>query len=156
MSEGTAVTDHIKNGAGPDVDGDFSTFEELCDETRFQFSTDVLEIPEVQARLLLRTLSVEERESLPGIAELMEEDKSGNRTEKAIKASAMTFSVIVHKPKLTPEQAEQFIGKWPAAAFDRLSTAYRKLVGDAEEESAAYATFPGDEAADDPSPAASE
>jgi hypothetical protein len=119
------------------------TASDLRDRSRFQFREEELELPELGGSVLLRSLSVEEREMLPDPTLLSEIDDKGERTQAAIKASAETFSLIVADPKVSAGEALEFLSEWPAEAFDKITQAYGRLVGDAEEERAAYAEFPG-------------
>jgi len=115
--------------------------EELADRTRFKFREEELEIPEIGGSIVLKTLSVREREQLPDPVDLTEVDDLGERTRKAIRSAAETFAVIVVEPNVTVEQAEKFLGDWPAEAFDRISEAYAKLVGNRLEADAAASEF---------------
>jgi DnaJ-domain-containing protein 1 len=116
--------------------------DELADRARFRFREEELEIPEVGGSIVLKSLSVREREMLPDPTELLEVDDVGERTKRAIKNAAQVFSVIVAEPEVTPEQAEEFLGDWPADAFDRVTSAYGDLVGGKEDEKAAASAFP--------------
>lgn len=111
--------------------------EALADRTRFRFKEEVLEIPELGGSIKLKSLSVEEREALPGLVD--EDDESANAVAKL----AQVFSVIVAEPKVTPEEAEKFLGDWPAEALDRIVAKYGELTGNKEEEQAAAAEFQG-------------
>lgn len=118
--------------------------EQLADRSRFKFRDTTLEIPEIGGSVVLKSLTVRERESLPDISDsdVMDTDDRGKRTKKAIKNSAIAFSIIVKEPDVTAEQAEEFLGDWPAEALDRITVAYRELVGNKEEAAAATAEFP--------------
>jgi hypothetical protein len=118
--------------------------DDLADRTRYRFREEVLEVPELGGSIVIRSLTVRQREALPSPLELMEIDDEGKRTEAAMDAAGTTFAQIIAEPKLTEEQARSFIGDWPAEAYDRVTEAYRKLVGDDEEEvvQAAAAEFP--------------
>jgi hypothetical protein len=109
------------------------SLEDLADRTKFRFREETLEIPEIGGTIQLRSLSVKEREDLPNPGELAEVDDKGERTKRAVRAAAETFSIIVSDPKVTADQAEQFLGDWPVEAFDRITAAYAKLVGSEEE-----------------------
>lgn len=115
---------------------------DLADKTRFKFREHEIEVPELDGNLVLRSLTVAERESLPDPAELEELDDEGERTEKAMEATAKVFSIIVAEPKVSFEQARDFIPTWPAEALDRVTAAYRLFVGNKEEVTAAGAEFP--------------
>jgi len=130
--------DHPENGGGPRR----LTVEDLANRTRFRFREEELEVPEIGGTLVLKSLSVREREMLPDAEELQETDDAGQRTQQAIRNAAQVFAVIVAQPKVSPEEAEQFLGDWPAEAFDRVTAAYGELVGNREEEKAAAAEFP--------------
>lgn len=116
--------------------------EQLADRSRFKFRDTTLEIPEIGGSIVIKSLTVRERESLPDISDVMDTDDRGKRTRKAIKNSAIAFSIIVKEPDVTAEQAEEFLGDWPAEALDRLTVAYRDLVGNKEEAAAASGEFP--------------
>ena len=126
------------NGHRPEI----LSVDDLADRTRFRFREEVLEVPEIGGKLVLKSLSVREREMLPNPEDLEEKDDKGERTKQALHNAAEVFAVIVAEPKVTVEQAEAFLGDWPAEAFDRVTGAYGKLVGTEEEVQAAAAEFP--------------
>jgi len=156
MSEGTQSYEVLKTGEPPTVeaptvelpakngkrDTGMLSAADLADRSRFDFRYEVVELPEIGGKIKLKSLSVEEREMLPDLRKLSEEDDVGKRTEGAIKAAAFTFALIVAEPKVTAEEAEKFLGDWPAKAYDRVNEAYDKLLGGGEEEKAAYREFP--------------
>jgi len=117
--------------------------DDLADRTRFRFREEAVEIPEIGGKVVLKSLSVREREMLPDASELSEVDDLGKRTEKALQNAAQTFSVIVVDPKIDPDGWAKFIGDWPAEAFDRITAAYGELVGTEGEVQAAADEFPG-------------
>jgi hypothetical protein len=132
MSEGTN-----QNGGG------MLSAEQLADKTRFRFRESVLDLTDtIGGKITLKSLSVREREELPDAVDLTEVTDTGERTQKAISSAAQVFAVIVSEPKVTVEQAEQFLGDWPAEAFDAVTAAYGQMVGNREEAKAAAGEFP--------------
>lgn len=116
--------------------------EDLANKTRFKFREEELELPQIGGKIVLKSLSVREREELPDPVDLSEVDDRGERSQRAINSAAQVFAVIVSEPKVTVEQAEQFLGDWPADAFDAVTEAYGRMVGNKEEAAAAAAEFP--------------
>lgn len=150
-AEGQTIIDE----ATPDVDVKLAlaktqtlSADDLADRTRFRFREVVLEVPEIGGNLTLKSLSVREREMLPDPTELLEVDDLGERTQAAIKNAAQVFSVIVAEPRVSAEVAEQFLGDWPAEAFDRVTAAYGELVGSNEEVDLAAKEFPDERGAE--------
>src|SRR4051794_4712751 len=117
MSEGTNGQD---NGGSDDIKQKVAdavpvaTAEQLAERTRFKFREETLEIPEIGLSVILKSLSVRERESLPDPSDLSEVDDKGERTQRAIQSSAEVFAVIVAQPKVPVEQAVEFLPDWPA------------------------------------------
>lgn len=147
MSEGQTQTKPktTDNGSGPQ--NAIATLADLRDKDRFQFKESILEIPELGgAKIVLRSLSVREREMLPGLEDIKETDDKGKRTKAAIRAAAETYSVLVHEPKLSAEDWESFLGDWPTEGYDRVSRAYGEMIGESDEEAReARAAFPGED-----------
>lgn len=114
-----------------------ATAEDLRNTAKFRFKTETLPIPEVGVSLVLRSLSIRQREDLPDI-----DPEADVTTEETIAKLAETFSIIVHQPKVTAEEAQVFLGDWPAEALDRLMVAYVQMQGSKEEEAVAYGAFP--------------
>jgi hypothetical protein len=118
------------------------TKDQLADRTRFKFREQELEIPEIGGSLVLKSLSVRERELLPDPEALGKIDDEGKRTEQALRDAGLVFSCIVSEPEVTPEEASEFLADWPAEAFDRVTKAYGELIGTEEEARTAREEFP--------------
>lgn len=132
MSEGTSTSNGNK----------VLSAEELADKTRFKFREETLDLPGIQGKIVLKSLSVREREELPDPVDLTEVTDRGERTKQAIESAAKVFAVIVAEPRVTAEQAAKFLGDWPAEAFDAVTEAYGDMVGNKEEAKAAAGEFP--------------
>lgn len=137
MSEGTSESTSSKSNGHRVLSA-----EDLANKTRFKFREEELELPQIGGKIVLKSLSVREREELPDPVDLSEVDDRGERSQRAINSAAQVFAVIVSEPKVTVEQAEQFLGDWPADAFDAVTEAYGRMVGNKEEAAAAAAEFP--------------
>lgn len=114
------------------------TKEALADRSRFQFKHEELELPEIGGYIVLKTLSVAERDSLPDLV-----DKDGEPDVSTPKLAAI-FAAAVAEPKLTAAEAEEFLGAWPAAALDKVIEKFGELAGGEKEQSAAAGAFPGE------------
>lgn len=114
------------------------TKEALADRSRFQFRSEELELPELDGYVVLKSLSVEERDNLPELT-----DKDGN-PDVSIGKLAAIFAAAVDQPKLTPAEAEEFLGSWPATALDRVIEKFGEIAGNETERSAAAREFPGE------------
>lgn len=115
------------------------TKEELADRARFQFREQEVELPELDGYVVLRALSVEEREALPDLV-----DKDGN-PDLSTDNLAAVFAAALKTPELSTAEAKEFVKDWPAAALDRVITAFGDLNGTREEQKAAAGTFPDGE-----------
>jgi hypothetical protein len=119
------------------------TAEDLADESRFQFRRKEVEVPEIGGKVTLKTLSVAEREALPPL--VGEDDEKESEANKRL---AKALSLIMVEPNVTPEQAEAFLGRWPAGAWDRIVVAYLELAtgqpdaDEKKEDRVARGTFP--------------
>lgn len=105
------------------------TKEELGDRSRYEFVREELEIPELGGSVEVKTLSVKERNELPDIA--------GMKRRERIKGFSKIFSFAVSDPKLTPEEAEEFLGDLPIQALDAVMEKFGEMLGIADEEDAA-------------------
>jgi hypothetical protein len=114
------------------------TKEALADRSRFQFRSEELELPELDGFVVLKALSVEERDNLPDLT-----DDAGN-PDVSIGKLAAIFAAAVDQPKLTAEEAEEFLGSWPASALDRVIEKFGEIAGNETERSAAAREFPGE------------
>lgn len=111
--------------------------EALADASRFQFVTDKVDLPEIGGFLVLKTLSVKERDGLPDLV-----DKDGN-PDVSIPKLAAIFATAVSDPDVTQEEAEAFLPGWPATALDKVIEKFGELVGVGEDEAAkAAGAFP--------------
>lgn len=113
------------------------TKEALADRSRFQFRKEELELPELDGFVVLKALSVEERDELPDLT-----DKDGN-PDVSIPKLAAIFAAAVAEPDVTAKEAEVWLGGWPASALDRVIEKFGEIAGNEEERSAAAGEFPG-------------
>jgi hypothetical protein len=125
-----------ENGSG---ELPLATKEDLADTGKFQWKRERLELPEIGSAIMLKTLSVEERDALPELS-----DADGN-PDGSIPKLAAVFAAVVETPKLTKQEAEATLRKWPAEALDKVLVEFGKLAGGEEEAREAAGTFPADE-----------
>lgn len=111
------------------------TKEQLAEKTRFRFKEQTLELPELGGSIVLKSLTVGEREALPDLTD------ADGKPDAGIPKIAALFAAIVADPKVTTQEAEEFLPGWPAEALDALLVAYGKLAGTEEEAAAAAAEF---------------
>ena len=124
------------------------TKEALADRTRFQFKKEKLDLSEwiTGVVLELKTLSVKERDDLPELV-----DAEGNASVTidklaAVFAAVVDNAVVDGQPLggLSKEEAQGFLGAWPADALDQVIQKFGELTGDREEQRKAASAFPGD------------
>jgi len=115
------------------------TKEALADRSRFQFRSEELEIPELDGYVVVKQLSVEERDNLPELT-----GPDGKTPDVSIDKLAAIFVAAVSEPKLTKDEAVAFLGAWPASALDRVIEKFGEIAGNEEERSAAAREFPGE------------
>ncbi|RPH37044.1 MAG: hypothetical protein EHM90_00405 [Chloroflexi bacterium] len=137
MSEGVPAPQTDPRTVGEPSNGDgpmFLSASQLADRSRFKFRTKVVDLPEIGGKIEIRSLTIAEREQLPTLADMKDIDDKGERTEHAVASAAETFSVIVSNPEVSAAQAKEFLGSWPAEAFDRVVEEFGELVADGKEE----------------------
>lgn len=124
------------------------TKEALADRSRFQFKKENLDLGEwiTGVVLELKTLSVRERDDLP---DLVGDDGQADVTIPklaAVFAAVVDNATVDGQPlgRLTKEEAEGFLGQWPAEALDKVIEKFGELTGDKEEQRKAASAFPGD------------
>lgn len=117
----------------------FLSKDQLANASKFSFDEEVLELPEIDGgKIMLKTLSVDERDSLPDLV-----NPDGSDASSTAKLAAY-FSACVKTPDVTAEEAEKFLGKWPATALDKVLKKFAEMAGATkEEQSAAAGEFPG-------------
>jgi hypothetical protein len=120
------------------------TAEDLANKVRFKFRETELDLTDkgVPGIIVLKSLTVREREQLPDPVDLTEVDDRGERTRRALESAGEVFALIVAQPKVTAEAAAEFLGDWPTEAYDAISEAYGSMVGNREEAQAAAGEFP--------------
>lgn len=112
------------------------TKDQLADRSRYQFRDKEVDIPELGGSVLVKTLSVAERDKLPDLTD--ENGKSIATVEKL----AELFVAVVNDPELTLDEAKAFLGDLPATAFDRVVEAFGELVGTKEDADKTVREFP--------------
>lgn len=115
------------------------TKDQLADRTRFQWREQEVELDELGGYVVLVALSVEAREALPDLV-----DKDGVPVLTSENLAAV-LAAACKEPKLTADEAKEFVSDWPASAIDKVITAFGDLNGTREEQSAAAGTFPAGE-----------
>lgn len=111
------------------------TEEEIADTSRYQFAEEELYLPELGGSIVVRPMTVEQRQELPSMR-----DEDGN-FKPTLKSMAAGFASIVVNPKLTPEKAEKFVGKLPTTAYDAVQLKLAELIGSTEEARATRKEF---------------
>jgi hypothetical protein len=111
------------------------TEEEIADTSRYQFAEEELYLPELGGSIVIRPMTVEQRQKLPSMR-----DEDGN-FKPTLKTMAASFAALVVNPKLTPEKAEKFIGKLPTTAYDAVQMKLAELIGSTEEARATRKEF---------------
>lgn len=101
--------------------------EQLRDKGRYQFRTGEVELPELGGSVEVRTLSVKERDALPDMT-----DENG-KPNASVGDLATVFATVVSDPKLTPDEAKQFLGDLPATALDKVNIRFAELLGTEED-----------------------
>lgn len=104
--------------------------DELLDTSRYKFSTEEVDLPELGGSVQLKQLSVEERDKLPS---LIDED---GRPNASVEGLAEVWAVVVADPKLTVEEAKAFLGKLPGTALDRVIEKFGEMMETSEEAAA--------------------
>lgn len=110
--------------------------DQLADRSRYQFRDKEVEIPELGGSVLVKTLSVAERDALPDLS-----DAEGNSIATVEKLAEL-FVAVVNDPKLALDEAKAFLGDLPATAFDRVVEAFGELVGTKEAADKTVREFP--------------
>lgn len=111
--------------------------EDLGDSSRFQFKTHEVELEELGGSVLVRTPTVEQQSKL---ADLVDGEKFKGDVASA-RAKALSIAVV--EPTITEEEAKRYISEWPASAVEKIESAFQKLMGTEQEESAAADQFRG-------------
>lgn len=111
--------------------------EDAKNTENYTFNGDEVPVDEVKegATVLVRSLSLGERERF----NQQTPDKPGDWT---LDHTALLFSVAVHEPKFTKEEALEFLSEWPAPALDRIVAKFNELVADKEVQRNAVGEFP--------------
>jgi hypothetical protein len=112
------------------------TKEQLADKSRYQFKDQEVDIPELGGSVLVKTLSVAERDALPDLT-----DKDG-KPNATVGKLAQLFVGVVCDPKLSLDEAKAFLGDLPATALDRVVEAFGELVGTKEDADKTVREFP--------------
>ena len=102
--------------------------QQLADTSRYQFNSEEVEIPELDGSVLVKTLSVKERNDLP---DLVDED---GKPKAGVDELAGVFAAVVSEPKVTVKEAKGFLGDLPAPALDRVIETFGELLEGKEDE----------------------
>lgn len=105
--------------------------EQLKDRTRYQFRSEVVEIPELDGDVEVKTLSVKERDALPDLVD------ADGKPIATLSSLAGVFAQVVSDPKITRQEAEEFLGDLPSTALDRVIEKFGELLSTKEEDAAA-------------------
>jgi hypothetical protein len=118
-------------------DDGFLTKEQLQDRARFTFEERPLEIPELGGKVLLRALSVAERNRLSN--QLPDDAKNWQ-----LKHTALSLSTYVKSVEMSLDDWTETIKPWPAQALDRINQEITKIINiSIEEENSAGVEFRG-------------
>jgi hypothetical protein len=112
------------------------TKDQLADRSRYKFKDEEVDIPELGGSVLVKTLSVAERDALPDLID------ADGKPDSSVSKLAQLFCAVVCDPKLTQDEAEAFLGELPATALDRVVEAFGELVGTKEAADKTVREFP--------------
>lgn len=112
------------------------TKEQLADKGRYQFKDTEVDIPELGGSVLVKTLTVAERNELPDLT-----DENG-KPDSSVEKLAQLFAAVVNDPPVSKEEAEGFLGSLPSSAFDRVVEEFSKLTGTKEDADKTVREFP--------------
>lgn len=102
--------------------------DDLKRHESFEFKEEEVEVPGLGGgTILVRSLSVEQREELQKNQPEKEEDWT-------LRNTAQLFSIVVADPDVTPEEAEEFLAKWPGEALDSVLAKFTEMMGQSPEE----------------------
>lgn len=94
--------------------------DQVRDHSNFKFPEEEVELEELGGSILLRAPSVKQREELA-------KNAPDNADDWNLSNTAMLFSVIVVDPMFTPDEAEEFLGKWPGTALDKVMEKFMEM-----------------------------
>jgi hypothetical protein len=106
--------------------------DQIGDRGRYRFKQNEVPIPELSEdednpdTVLIRTPSLKQRDE-------MGTKLPDDPTEWKVDDAALLASVWVVEPQLSEKEWAEFLGDWPGTAFDRITTAFAKLIGGEEE-----------------------
>lgn len=110
--------------------------QQLHNHNDFKFIEEEVDLPEIGGSVLVRTPSVQQRDDL-------QHKTPDDEADWTLEHTALLFSIVVVDPKVSPEDAAQFLGAWPGTALDKVVSKFAELIGNKEDLRDSVGEFPG-------------